>query len=119
MKIIITEEQKKKLFIPRRIEQRAIEAEKIKKQLIDEIKEIIDEDGSINMGELEGDSIVYDYEFDDEVALIEEFYYDYFEVVVYGGKGGEEIGSFLINYEELNLKKLVQIRELLETYDPH
>jgi hypothetical protein len=120
MKIIITEEQKKKLFIPRRIDDRKIEAEKIKQKYISEIKEIIEEEGSISMGELEGNSIVYDYEFDDEVALIERFYYDYFEVVVYGGyKGSEEVESFHVNYEELNLEKLVEIRELLETYDAH
>ena len=123
MKIIITEEQKKKLFIPRRIDDREIEAEKIKNKLIDEIRGIIEEEGSISIGELEGNSIVYGYSPEDEeneVALIEQFYSDHVEVVVYGGyKYNTEETSFPVKYEELNLEQIVEIRELLETYESH
>ena len=59
MKIIITEEQKKKLFIPRKIDEREIEAEKLKQKFISEIKEIIEEEGSIDYDELDGDSVMY------------------------------------------------------------
>jgi hypothetical protein len=120
MKIIITEEQKKKLFIPRRIDQREIEAEELKQKFISEIKEIIEEEGMISIGELDGNPIEYDYEFDDELAQIEEFYSDYVIVIVYGGyKSSEEVESFQVNYDELNLEQIVKIRELLETYDSH
>jgi hypothetical protein len=120
MKIIITEEQKKKLFIPRRIDQREIEAEELKQKYISEIKEIIEEEGGISIGELDGNPIEYDYEFDDELAQIEEFYSDYVIVIVYGGyKSSEEVESFQVNYDELNLEQIVKIRELLETYDSH
>jgi hypothetical protein len=120
MKIIITEEQKKKLFIPRRIDQREIEAEELKQKFISEIKEIIEEEGMISIGELDGNPIEYDYEFDDELAQIEEFYSDYVIVIVYGGyRGSEEVESFQVNYDELNLEQIVKIRELLETYNSH
>lgn len=120
MKIIITEEQKKKLFVPLDIEKRKIDAEKLKQKYISEIKEIIEEEGMISIDELAGNPIEYDYEFDDELAQIEEFYSDYVIVIVYGGyKGGEEVESFQVNYDELNLQKLIEIRELLETYDAH
>ena len=120
MKIIITEEQKKKLFIPRRIDQREIEAEELKQKFISEIKEIIEEEGMISIGELDGNPIEYDYEFDDELAQIEEFYSDYVIVIVYGGyKSSEEVESFQVNYDELNLEQIVKIRELLETYNSH
>jgi hypothetical protein len=120
MKIIITEEQKKKLFIPRRIDQREIEAEELKHKFISEIKEIIEEEGMISIGELDGNPIEYDYEFDDELAQIEEFYSDYVIVIVYGGyKSSEEVESFQVNYDELNLEQILKIRELLETYDSH
>jgi len=135
MKIIITEEQKKKLFIPiteseeskkgklfipRRIDQRKIEAEELKQKYISEIKEIIEEEGGISIGELDGNPIEYDYEFDDELAQIEEFYSDYVIVIVYGGyKSSEEVESFQVNYDELNLEQILKIRELLETYDSH
>jgi|688.fasta_scaffold25906_12 hypothetical protein len=122
MKIIITEEQKKKLFIPRNIDDRKIDANKIKQKYISEIKEIIEEEGSISMGELDGDSIMYGYatEYGDEIALIEGFYSDYVKVVVYGGyKYNTEETSFPVKYEELDLDLIMKIRELLETYDAH
>jgi hypothetical protein len=123
MKIIITEEQKKKLFIPRKIDEREVEAEKLKQKFISEIKEIIEEEGMIGMSELGGNSIVYGYSPEDEeneVALIEEFYSDHVEVVVYGGyKYNTEETSFPVKYEELKLEQLVGIRELLETYNSH
>jgi hypothetical protein len=122
MKIIITEEQKKKLFIPRNIDDRKIDANKIKQKYISEIKEIIEEEGSISMGELGGDSIMYGYatEYGDEIALIEGFYSDYVEVVVYGGyKYNTEETSFPVKYEELDLDVIMEIRGLLETYDAH
>ena len=122
MKIIITEEQKKKLFIPRKIDEREVEAEKLKQKFISEIKEIIEEEGMIGMGELGGNSIVYGYspEDEDEVALIEGFYSNNVEVVVYGGyKYGSEVHTFDVPYEKLNLQQLMEIRELLETYDAH
>jgi antitoxin component YwqK of YwqJK toxin-antitoxin module len=114
-----SEEQKKKLFIPRNIDDRKIEAEKIKQKYISEIKEIIEEEGSISMGELGGDSIMYGYatEYGDEIALIEGFYSDYVEVVVYGGyKYNTEETSFRAKYEELDLDIIMKIRKLLETY---
>jgi antitoxin component YwqK of YwqJK toxin-antitoxin module len=119
-----SEESKKgKLFIPRRIDQRKIEAEELKQKYISEIKEIIEEEGIISMGELGGNSIVYGYSPEDEeneVALIEQFYSDHVEVVVYGGyKYNTEETSFPVKYEELKLKQLVEIRELLETYESH
>jgi antitoxin component YwqK of YwqJK toxin-antitoxin module len=117
-----SEEQKKKLFIPRNIDDRKIEAEKIKQKYISEIKEIIEEEGSISMGELGGDSIMYGYatEYGDEIALIEGFYSDYVEVVVYGGyKYNTEETSFRAKYEELDLDIIMEIRKLLETYDAH
>lgn len=122
MKIIITEEQKKKLFIPRDIDKRQIEAEKIKQRLISEIKEIIEEEGIISMGELEGNSLVYkDNDINEtEINLIERFYSDSVEVVVYGGyKYNTEMGSFNVPYEEFDLQEIMEIRELLETYDAH
>ena len=122
MKIIITEEQSKKLFIPRKIDEREIEAQKLKQKFISEIKEIIEEEGVISMGELGGNSLVYGYspEDEDEVALIEGFYSNHVEVVVYGGyKYNTEEDSFSVPYEELDLRQLMEIRELLETYDAH
>ncbi len=117
-----SEEQKKKLFIPRNIDQRKIDANKIKQKYISEIKEIIEEEGLISMGELGGDSIIYGYatEYGDEIALIQGFYSDYVEVVVYGGyKYNTEETSFPVKYEELDLDVIMKIRELLETYDAH
>jgi len=138
MKIIITEEQKNKLFIPiteseqskkgklfipRRIDQRKIEAEELKQKYISEIKEIIEEEGIISMGELGGNSIVYEYSPEDEeneIALIEGFYSDHVEVVVYGGyKYNTEETSFPVKYKKLKLEQLFEIRELLETYNSH
>jgi len=118
-----SEQSKKgKLFIPRRIDQRKIEAEELKQKYISEIKEIIEEEGIISMGELGGNSIVYGYspEDEDEIALIEQFYFDHVEVVVYGGyKYNTEETSFPVKYEELKLDQLFEIRELLETYNSH
>ena len=130
MKIIITEEQKKKLFVPLDIEKRKIEAEKLKQKYISEIKEIIEEEGPINMGELEGESIVYEYGYENydpvldedntDVSLIERFYSNNVEVVVYGGyKYGSEVHTFDVPYEQLDLEQVMKIRELLETYDAH
>ena len=117
------DEPKKKLFIPRKIDERKIEAEKMKKQYISEIKKIIDEEGIIGMGELGGNSPLYGYSPEDEeyeVALIERFYPNHVEVVIYGGYKYEvEEDSFNVPYEELNLQQIMEIRELLETYDPH
>jgi hypothetical protein len=112
MKIIITEEQKKKLFIPRKIDEREIEAEKLKQKFISDIKGIINDNGTIIIRELDGNSIVYGYSPDeyDEVAIIEEFYSDHVGVVVYGQYGGD---TFNVPYEELNLEQLSQIFDLL------
>ena len=125
MSLTESEQSKKgKLFIPRRIDQRKIEAEELKQKYISEIKEIIEEEeGFISMGELGGNSIVYGYSPEDEeneVALIEQFYSDHVEVVVYGGyKYNTEETSFPVKYEELKLEQLIEIRELLETYNSH
>ena len=125
MKIIITEEQKKKLFAPLDIEKRKIEAEKLKQKYISEIKEIIEEEGPINMGELEGESIVYEYGYEnydpvlDEVSLIERFYSNHVEVVVYSGYKHTQEDSFDVPYEQLDLEQVMGIRKLLETYDAH
>lgn len=129
MKIIITEEQKKKLFAPLDIEKRKIEAEKLKQKYISEIKEIIEEEGPINMGELEGESIVYEYGYENydpvldedntDVSLIERFYSNHVEVVVYSGYKHTQEDSFDVPYEQLDLEQVMKIRELLETYDAH
>lgn len=129
MKIIITEEQKKKLFAPIDIEKRKIEAEKLKQKYISEIKEIIEEEGPINMGELEGESIVYEYGYENydpvldedntDVSLIERFYSNHVEVVVYSGYKHTQEDSFDVPYEQLDLEQVMKIRELLETYDAH
>ena len=129
MKIIITEEQKKKLFAPIDIEKRKIEAEKLKQKYISEIKEIIEEEGPINMGELEGESIVYEYGYENydpvldedntDVSLIERFYSNHVEVVVYSGYKHTQEDSFYVPYEQLDLEQVMGIRKLLETYDAH
>ena len=129
MKIIITEEQKKKLFAPLDIEKRKIEAEKLKQKYISEIKEIIEEEGPINMGELEGESIVYEYGYENydpvldedntDVSLIERFYSNHVEVVVYSGYKHTQEDSFDVPYEQLDLEQVMGIRKLLETYDAH
>ena len=112
MKIIITEEQKKKLFIPRKIDEREIEAEKLKQKFISDIKGIINDNGPIIIKEMDGNSIVYGYspEEYDEVAIIERFYSDHVGVVVYGQYGGD---TFNVPYEELHLDQLSQIFDLL------
>lgn len=129
MKIIITEEQKKKLFAPLDIEKRKIEAEKLKQKYISEIKEIIEEEGPISMGELEGESIVYEYGYENydpvldedntDVSLIERFYSNHVEVVVYSGYKHTQEDSFDVPYEQLDLEQVMGIRKLLETYDAH
>jgi hypothetical protein len=108
-----SEQSKKgKLFIPRRIDDREIEAEKLKQKYISDIKGIINDNGTIIIKELDGNSIVYGYSPDeyDEVAIIEKFYSDHVGVVVYGQYGSD---TFNVPYEELNLEQLSQIFDLL------
>lgn len=120
MKIIITEEQKKKLFIPRDIDSRKIEAEKIKQRLISEIKEIIEEEGTINYGELNGDLLMFQDDLTSGlIAFFTNYYLDIVEITYYNELSGEEVRSVEIPYEELNLQQIMEIRELLETYDAH
>lgn len=118
MRIIITEEQNKKLFIPRNIDKRQIESEKIRQRYISEIKEIIDEKGDINYGELDGDSPTYEDHFKPGlIAFFTNYKKNTVEVTYFNEFSGKEVKSMEIPYEELNLLQLSQIREVLDTYD--
>lgn len=120
MRIIITEEQKKKLFIPRNIDKRQIESEKIKQKYISEIKEIIDEEGEINYGELDGDSPMYEDGLNPYlIAFFTNYKKNTVEVTYFNSFSGKEVESMEIPYEELNLMDLSKIREVLDTYDTH
>ena len=120
MKIIITEEQKKKLFIPRKIDEREIEAEKLKQKFISEIKEIIEEEGEISFDELDGDSPMFQDDLTSGlIAFFTNYKEDIVEITYYNELSGEEVRSVEIPYEKLNLQQLMEIRELLETYDAH
>jgi hypothetical protein len=118
VKIIITEEQKKKLFIPRRIDSRVEEFEKLRDTYIKEIKEIIFEEGEIDMGELEGDSPTYEMT-EDTISFITSFGGEEVTIVKFNSYDGVKINEFKLGYDELTITQLFEIRELLETYDPH
>jgi hypothetical protein len=117
MKIIITEEQKKKLFIPRNIVQRTIESEKIKKQYISDIKEIIKKEGSIDYDDLGDDSPTYEPENRyTTIAFFTRYELEMVEITIYNSVTGKEMDSYFINYEELDIKELYEIKEVLKSH---
>jgi hypothetical protein len=116
MRIIITENQKNKLFIPRRIDDREIEAEKLKQKYISDIKSIIKKEGSINYNDLEDDSPTYEPENRyTTIAFFTRYELERVEITIYNAVTGKEMDSYFINYEELDLKELFEIKEVLKS----
>ena len=109
--------KKGKLFIPRRSDEKKLESERIKNTLIAEIKEIIEEEGSIDIGELDGVSIHYwTDDMGDKMGFITEFHENYILVDIFEHFLGGYIESIKIKYNYLNLKQIMEIRDALETY---
>ena len=96
MKIIITEEQKKKLFIPRKIDERR---EQLKKQLIDSTKNMLSQ---LKIEKIVNHARIDDYEDDIDGEFIED---SYSEVIIggknyYGMPKVNESEEEIINYWE-------------------
>lgn len=87
-----------------------------KLKIIEEIKDIVTKYGSyITMMELEADSSPIYKEEDDTIHLIERLTSNDVGIIVYGGyKGEEEIEEYDVNYEELEMDTLDEIKDLLD-----
>jgi hypothetical protein len=108
--------ESKKLFIPRKIDEREIEFEKLKKQTISDIKSIIKKEGSINYDDLEDDSPTYEPENRyTTIAFFTRYELERVEITIYNAVTGKEMDSYFINYEELDLKELFEIKEVLKS----
>lgn len=102
MKIVITEEQKNKLFIPRKIDERQGQ---LKKELVKKTKELL---SRFNITEIMNHSRIDDY---DEVITAEDHLDGAYEKVIIDGKnyhgfpqmgnGDDETVDFLNEWEEM------------------
>jgi hypothetical protein len=111
-----SEQPKKKLFIPRKIDEREVEAEKIKKHYINDIKSIIKKEGPISYDDLSDDSPTYEPENRyTTIAFFTRYELERVEITIYNAVTGKEMDSYFINYEELDLKELFEIKEVLKS----
>lgn len=87
-----------------------------KSEKIAKIKKIISEWGSVNSAELQLDSSpCYNSAGENTCALIEQFYVDNVEVVVYVHEN--EVDSFNVAYEDLDGDTIDEISEIIEGYE--
>ena len=89
-----------------------------KKELITEIKEILNQYGHFHIGEVDADcSPCLDNTKGNLTHLIEYFSKGYCEVNVYCEKTGDDkIDSYYLNYEEITESNLAEILDLCERY---
>ena len=89
-----------------------------KKELITEIKEILNDYGHFHIGEVDADcSPFLDDTKGNLTYLIEYFSKGYCEVNVYSEKmGDDKIDSYYLNYEELSESNLAEILDICERY---
>lgn len=72
-------------------------------------------DGSIGIGELEADHSPLYQEDDDGIHLIEKFYEDIVNVIVYGGYDLQDVVfNYDLSYDDLSTDILKDIREIFE-----
>jgi hypothetical protein len=109
MKIVITEEQKKKLFIPRRIDERQ---EQLKKELIEKTKEIL---SHFNITEIVNHGRIDDYENEISGDDIEEGY----SKIVIDGKnyyGFSDVETILSKVTDYDIDLVNDWEEMLAIY---
>lgn len=89
-----------------------------KEELIGKIKSFMYEFGTVTTQDLMMDSSPVYKEIDQQIHLIERFYIDEVEVVVYGGyKYESEMSEYRVKWEDLSEELLDEILTELENYE--